>query len=258
MKLTPLLLLIAVAVTSHARAADTIVYNFSTSDGTPASYGSLTLGGNVLYGMTANGGSAQSGSIFRINTGGGGYEVIHDFTNAGPNSGGVSPLGSLTRAGSVLYGMTAAGGIAPPVGPPSNGGTVFRINTDGSGFQALHGFTGGQLQGSNDGAAPYGAVTISGSAIYGMTRYGGTSARGTIFSLNTDGSGFNLLHSFTGSTNDGAAPQGSLTLVGSKLYGMTNGGGRNGEGTIFCVNTDGSGFVVPAASPAAYSVAPSQ
>ena len=246
MKLGTLLLLIALTgiAPSPCRAVDSILYNFELSDGAPASYCSLTLGENVLYGMTDSGGSAHLGSIFRVSTGGGGYEVIHDFTNAGPNSGGAAPLGSLTLAGSVLYGMTAAGGIVPPNGPPSNGGTVFRINTDGSGFQVLHGFTGSQLFGSNDGAAPYGAVTISGSTIYGMTRFGGSGAKGTIFSLNTDGSGFSLLHSFTGSANDGAGPQGSLTLVGSKLYGMTNGGGENGEGTVFCMNTDGSGFAL--------------
>ena len=124
-------------------------------------------------------------------------------------------MSSLTLAGSVLYGMTPYGGIVPPGGAPSNGGTVFRINSDGTGFGVLHGFTGTQFGGSNDGAGPYGAVTLSGSTIYGMTRFGGSNGRGTIFSLNTDGSGFHLLHSFVGGSQD-EPPQGSLTLVGSK------------------------------------------
>ena len=217
MKLGSLLLLIALAGSAPfpCRAADTILYNFRASDGAPASYGSLTLGGNVLYGMTSNGGSAYSGSIFSVNTDGSGYTVLHNFTGDGLHSDGASPLGSLALAGSVLYGMTPVGGIVPPSGPASNGGTVFRINTDGTGFQVLHGFTGSQLAGGNDGAAPYGAVTVSGTTIYGMTRFGGTSAHGTVFSLNTDGSGFSLLRSFTGSAGDGASPEGSLTLVGT-------------------------------------------
>ena len=121
---------------------------------------------------------------------------------------------------------------------------MFRINTDGSGFQVLHGFTGSQLAGSNDGGSPYGAVTIAGTTLYGMTRFGGSSAQGTVFCMQIDGTGFQILHSFTGSASDGAEPQGSLTLVGSQLFGLTNAGGVNGEGTIFCINTDGTGFQV--------------
>ncbi len=226
------------------RAVDALLHSFSSSEGSPTIYGSLTLGDGVLYGMTGNGGSESVGSIFRVNTDGSGYVVLHNFSNDGLSSDGVSPLSSLTLVGSVLYGMTPAGGIVPPVGPPANGGTVFRINTDGTGFQVLHGFTGNQVAGSGDGGSPYGAVTVSGSTIYGLTRFGGTSARGTIFSMNLDGSGFQLLHSFTGDQDDGAGPQGSLTLVGSTLYGLTNGGGVNGEGTVFSINTDGSGFTL--------------
>ena len=194
--------------------------------------------------MTGIGGSGHAGTIFRVKTDGSGYAVLHSFTTGGIHSDGAYPLGSLTRVGSVLYGMTQAGGVVGPGGLVSNSGTIFRINTDGSGFQVLHGFTGSQLTGSNDGARPYGGVAVSGTTIYGMTRFGGTVGGGTIFSLSTDGSGFGLLHSFTGGADDGRDPQGSLTLAGSKLYGMTNGGGSNGEGTIFGINTDGSGFTL--------------
>ena len=51
-----------------------------------------------------------------------------------------------------------------------------------------------------------------------------------------------VLHSFNGA--DGATAKGSLTLVDSTLYGRTSAGGANGEGVIFKVNTDGSGFQV--------------
>jgi len=239
-----LLVVLSVAWPSCGWADDTMLYSFSTSDGAPAFFGSLVLGGNVLYGMTGNGGSEQSGTIFKVNTDGSGYTVLHTFTNDGINSDGAYPLGSLTLVGSVLYGMTQAGGVAGANGLVSNGGTLFSINIDGSGFRVLHGFTGSQVAGSNDGATPYGAVVVSGSTIYGMTRFGGTSGGGTIFCLNTDGTGFSLLHNFTGGVSDGTDPQGSLTLGGSKLYGMTDGGGSNGEGTIFSMNTDGSEFAL--------------
>src|SRR5262249_15156349 len=157
-------------------------------------------------------------TIFKVNADGTGYTVLHNFTNDGAHSDGVSPLSSLTLSGSVLYGMTPSGGIVPPTGPPSNNGALFSINTDGTGFQVLHGFTGGQISPSNDGGMPYGAVTVYGSKIYGMTRFGGASTRGTIFSINTDGTGFQILHSFTEAADDGATPQGSLTLIGGQLY----------------------------------------
>ena len=63
---------------------------------------------------------------------------------------------------------------------------------------------------------------------------------GNLFSINTDGSGFNNVHSFSG--GDGDVPYGSLTLIGSTLYGMTSGGGANGKGTVFSMNTDGTGL----------------
>ncbi|MGA2255452.1 MAG: PEP-CTERM sorting domain-containing protein [Thermoguttaceae bacterium] len=40
---------------------------------------------------------------------------------------------------------------------------------------------------------------------------------------------------------DGASPC-NLVLSGSNLYGMTGGGGTSGDGTIFSINMDGTGF----------------
>lgn len=63
---------------------------------------------------------------------------------------------------------------------------------------------------------------------------GGGSDDGTIFSVNTDGSDFMAVHSFTEGSNDGGDPQfGSLTLFGSTLYGMTYHGGSGGGGVVF-------------------------
>ena len=83
-------------------------------------------------------------------------------------------------------------------------------------------------------------MTISGSTLYGTTAYGGANGDGNVFSINTDGSGFQNLLSFSGT--NGANPIGSLTLCGSSLYGTTNTGGASGDGTIFSIKTDGSGF----------------
>ena len=70
---------------------------------------------------------------------------------------------------------------------------------------------------------------------------GGVSGNGTVFKINTNGTGFTILHNFTDSIGDGEWPSGSLTLYGSTLYGMTGSGGSD-AGTVFKINTDGTGF----------------
>jgi uncharacterized repeat protein (TIGR03803 family) len=105
----------------------------------------------------------------------------------------------------------------------------------------LREFTGGV----NDGSYPYyDSLVISGNTIYGMTRNGGASNSGTIFSINTNGTNYTLLHSFAGGGTDGAYPQGSLILSGSTLYGMTYEGGDSNRGTIFSIGTDGNNFTL--------------
>ena len=72
---------------------------------------------------------------------------------------------------------------------------------------------------------------------------------GAVFALNTDGTGFRIVNAFTAvdpitRTNwDGASP-GRLLLSGKTLYGEANVGGISRSGTLFSVNTDGTGFTV--------------
>ena len=102
----------------------------------------------------------------------------------------------------------------------------------------LHSFNG------TEGRLPtYSSLTLSGSTFYSMTVAGGTADAGTIFTMNADGTGFSMLHSFTG--GDGSRPTGSLTLSGTTLYGTASFGGYDVyNGTIFSMNTNGTGFSV--------------
>ena len=155
----PLLTLTAGMLASiPAGAADTILHyfnGFSATDGENP-HGSLTLANATLYGTTYHGGSAGQGAIFSVNTDGSGFGLLHSFT--GGSTDGRSPSGSLMLSGSKFYGMTYTGGS-------SEQGTIFSMNTDGSGFSLLHSFTGGNADGLN----PYGALTLSGAKLYGMT-----------------------------------------------------------------------------------------
>lgn len=194
-------------------------------------YGSLTLVGSALYGMTSLGGASGCGAIFTINTDGTGYQLLHSF--GGGTSDGANPYGSLTLSGSTLYGLTSAGGGSPGYG------TIFTINTDGSAYQILYSF--GITPG--DGKGPYADLTLSGATLFGTTNFGGADGQGAIFKINTDGTGYQLLHSFAGGTTDGALPYGNLALAGASLYATTlYGGSGGGYGTIFKINTDGTGY----------------
>ena len=150
-------------------------------------------------------------------------------------------------AGTTLYGTAPSGGS-------SGDGTIFKVNTDGTGFTNLYSFTvlDPVTRTNTDGAYPYAGLILSGNTLYGTAQQGGSSGNGTIFKVNTDGTGFTNLYNFTTLTlpcwycnainSDGANPYAGLILSGNTLYGTAQAGGGSGEGTVFVINTDGTGF----------------
>lgn len=194
-------------------------------------FGSLIVSDSTLYGTTTDKPFTQ-GALFKLNTDGTQYTILHRFY---PWGDGYSPYGSLTLSGSTLYGMTAWGGWA-------GGGVIFKINTDGTNYTILHSFGDGTV--ANDGWTPYGSLTQSGSVLYGMTSGGGAGGYGVIFRMSMDGEDYAILHSFGDGTiaNDGKDPHGSLLLSGSTFYGMTRSGGSNDMGTIFSLPLQGPGM----------------
>jgi len=161
------------------------------------------------------------------------YSPLHIFSTA---TGSVAPLAQ--GADGTLYGVSAYGGVS---GPPGFG-TVFKVQPDGTGFDIIYSFTNG-----NDGSGPAAGLIISGNTLYGTAENGGSGGHGTVFKINTDGSGFATIYSFTsytsGTNSDGATPAASLVLSGNTLYGTASvGGSHYSVGTIFKVNTDGTGF----------------
>src|SRR3974390_702341 len=119
-------------------------------------------------------------------------------------------------------------------------------------FRTLHTFTTSQPNSSGvstngDGSYPWAGLILSGSTLYGTARFGGSSGSGTVFAINTNGTGFTVLHSFTamdtnGANSDGSGPVASLILSNNTLYGTTYSGGSPGVGTVFALQTDGTGF----------------
>ena len=71
-------------------------------------WGSLIISGSILYGMTYIGGDSDGGTIFKIESSGIGFSLLHEF--AGGADDGYKPAGSLIISGTTLYGMTDSGG----------------------------------------------------------------------------------------------------------------------------------------------------
>ena len=165
------------------------------------------------------------------------FTTLYSFSSATPypcpciNNDGLGPQAGLVSLSNALYGTAQAGGS-------SGYGTVFSINTDGTGFTNLYTFSGG-----GDGSYPWNGLVLSGSTLYGTTADAPGPGLATIFAMNTDGTGFTTLYSFTGG-DDGAYLQGGLLLSGNSLYGAAQSGGSSGSGTLYAVNTDGTGFVI--------------
>ncbi|TAK96023.1 MAG: hypothetical protein EPO07_14885, partial [Verrucomicrobia bacterium] len=66
-------------------------------------------------------------------------------------------------------------------------------------------------------------------------------ALGLITPCRVTAQNFTNLHNFTFGA-DGGLPNSSVTLSGNTLYGTAQFGGSSGNGAVFAVSTDGTGF----------------
>jgi len=217
---------------SNGKWTETVLYSFSLEGGDGFNpYAGLVLdGAGNLYGTTTDGGSDDSGTVFKLDTAG--LEtVLHSF--AGTGGDGATPYAGLVfDAAGNLYGTTSAGGGA------SGLGTVFKIDTNGT-ETVLHEFTGG------DGASPYaGLIFDAGGNLYGTTTSGGASNDGTVFKLAPGSNSIwteSVLHSFAGNPkDDGGSPfAGLFRDAMGNLYGTTEAGGKYGccKGVVFQIQS---------------------
>lgn len=197
--------------------------------------GSLAVSGSVLYGAASTGGANGNGTIFWVATNGANFTVLKEFSlldsRFGTNSDGAQPRGGLVLAGGKLYGSTSAGGTG-------GSGVIFAMNTTGANYTVLHHFSPlDTVTAANaDGAIPGGGLVVSNGVIYGTTLSGGAGGKGAVFAIDTDGSDFLTLYSFSASHADGAAPAAGLFQSGNAFYGVTSAGGAGGTGTVFALD----------------------
>ena len=164
--------------------------------------------------------------------------VLHPFT-AGAD-GATPQAGVIRDSAGNLYGENFYGADQCPA--PSAGygcGVIYKIDSAGN-FTVLTTFNG------SNGANGAAQLTLVGSRLYGSAAASSSPTYGLLFSLNTDGSDFMILHQFSGP--DGIAPQNPLrVLANGTIYGVTVEGGGNyqppalmGDGVLFKLTPSGT------------------
>jgi len=219
----------------------TRLYSFCSrkdcSDGAEPS-GSLIMDKNGnLYGTTQEGGTSYGGTVFKL-TPDGTETVLYLFCSQVRCTDGAGPVAGLImdKAGN-LYGTTSSGGA-------SESGTVFEVAPNGT-ETVLYSFC--SVAGCPDGSGPVaGLITDKAANLYGTTGYGGPGGGGTVFEVTPNGTE-TVLYSFCRQTNciDGSRPGAGLIKdkVGN-LYGTTESGGADGQGTVFKLAPDGTEAVL--------------
>jgi uncharacterized repeat protein (TIGR03803 family) len=231
-----------------------VLYAFTGASDGGGPYDNVIMdGAGNLYGTTEIGGAHGYGVVFKLApTGSGGYTESVLYSFLGSSGDGLDPFAGLIMDGAGnLYGTTYAGGNVSVSTCNTGFGTVFKLAPNGSGGyteSVLYAFNGGTA----DGIGPYAAVVMDGQGnLYGTTKVGGSGnsdcsdGLGVVFKLAPNGSGGyteSILHTFAGGTADGQNPQTALIVDGNgNLYGTTETGGANNEGTVFELAPNGSG-----------------
>jgi uncharacterized repeat protein (TIGR03803 family) len=199
----------------------------------------VTLADGILYGATyGDVADGNPGTIYSLNGNGTGYNPYPPLYPPKSTPNIQYPAG-LTIASNIIYAVSSFGGST------AYEGSIFRMNLDQSNITNIYNFTDVPYpaQTNSDGANPRCTLVLIGNTLYGTAELGGAQGVGTLFSIQTDGLNFKVLHTFTGGTTDGSHPAATLALLGGTLYGTTYFGGTNGgNGSIFKINTNGTGY----------------
>ena len=169
--------------------------------------------------------------------------TLHGFSGS---DGGQPSAPLVMTADDSIFSTTKVGGA-------NNTGAIYRISNAGT-FTLLYSFS------NNDGSGPNGLVRASDGNFYGTTHGGGVNGNGTVFRVTPTGN-LTILYAFTATTSktrsvpgvngttatitesinaDGAAPLGLILGLDGQLYGTTTNGGKNGNGVVFRIATDGT------------------
>jgi uncharacterized repeat protein (TIGR03803 family) len=219
-------------VNPAAAQTESVLYSFQGGlDGTQPVAGLIADKAGNLYGTTAFGGAADSGTIYELTYSAGLWTetVLYSFQGG---TDGAYPFSTLVldESGN-LYGTTLAGGTGCSIC-----GTVFRLSRHGGTWTEtlLHSFSG------LDGANPFGGLLRdSAGNLFGTTNSGGTGFEGTVYKLTAQDDRRKgpwpetVLYSFAGEVDGGLPLSDVVQDRSGRLYGTTTAGGADGFGVVF-------------------------
>ena len=197
-----------------------MIADLGTTNASGVNGGLIRDSAGNFYGTTSGGGGTpfDRGAVFELT--GGQLQILASFTGA--NGGGEAPeAGLIMDASGNLYGTTSKGGAI-------GDGTVFEVVKGSGQATTLASFS------STTGQTPLGSLVMDASGnLYGTTSVGGTDNDGTIFEVAAGTNQLTTIATFNGA-NNGSDPNFGLVMDGSgNLYGTTNTGGVDNDGTIF-------------------------
>jgi uncharacterized repeat protein (TIGR03803 family) len=135
--------------------------------------------------------------LFKVKTDGTDFEELHVFDQ---QTEGIEGNAGLTEdAAGTLYGVQKIGGA-------DNGGTIFSIQKNGTGFTVLHHFT------NATGYNPESKLELFDGKLYGTTSRGGNSDVGVLYTINPDGSDYRVLMHFEITSGPPPDPFGNIQI----------------------------------------------
>jgi uncharacterized repeat protein (TIGR03803 family) len=209
---------------------ETVIHALTTAEGSGSASGLILDPSGNFYGTTEGGGAYNAGVVFKVDRSSN-YVVLHSFGKRGVIDGSEPFAGLVRDAAGNLYGTTFGGGRF-------GDGTVYKVDASGN-ESVLYSFRGG-----SDGLFPSSSLVLDPAGnLYGTTDGGGAHNVGTVFKVSPRGIE-KVLHSF-GPAPDGTSPFVGLVKDGlGNLYGVTDGGGTDGHGSVFRVDNFGNETVL--------------
>lgn len=257
MKKVPLVVLFALLAGSAYAAGPTFtaVYTFTCNGSKFQRTGSCPEGGRAgalslgsdgsLYGAAQDSmegsSSPTGGTVFSV-TPARKFTLLHTFgagTNKTYSNGNLPGLLAQGPDGKI-YGTTLYGGNGGCNGYCGYG-VLYRVNTNGSGFQVLHKFCS-EANCADGGESVSGLKVGTDGNLYGTTFAGGTGNYGAIFKVTPSSGAYQVVYNFDFSTT-GGDPSGLVVASDGTFYGLSF--GSLGEMLFHYTDATGSLTAVP-------------
>ena len=190
-----------------------------------------------LYGVTLYGGIngcngyCGYGLIYRINTDGSGFKIIHKFCSQTNCTDGWAGYQMVVGGDGNVYGTTYYGGSGN-CAPYGGCGTIFQITTSSGAYKVVYNFNF-----SSTGENPSGLIVAADGTLYGNS----VSTQGGLLFHYTESTGTLTTTVLPFPLFNGLPSRGSVSAIGpnGNFYGLYAIYGKTGVG-LFEVQTDGS------------------